>query len=258
MPQRLSILKQVYPILLILILLAGCTSGGGVVVEKGDTVFVHYVGKLENGKVFDTNIQDVAENPVVEKTDTFNKHTVYTPLKFTVGAGEVIEGFDDAVIGMKEGETKEVTIPPENGYEWREDLTQVGQRVAVLDKVESVTFHDLTKATGLTEFVVGTVVPWREWKAEIVAVSDETVVLKSIVNTSTINTEVGSFDIVVDTGTITETFTPKEGAEIKTHTGKGKLSIINDTHFLIDFNPPLAGKTLVFDITVDTVEKAQA
>ena len=250
-------MKQFLPFFIILILLAGCTSGG-VVVEDGDTVFVRYVGKLENGRVFDTNIQDVAENQLIEKTDTFNTRNVYTPLKFTIGAEDVITGFEEGVIGMKEGTTREVTIPPEKGYEWREDLTQIGERVAVLDKVESVTFHDFTEATGLTEFVAGTVVPWREWKAEIVVVSSDSVILKSIVTTSTVNSEIGTFDIVVDTGTITETFTPKEDAAIETNFGKGKLSIINDTHFLMDFNPPLAGKTLIFEITVDTVEKAQA
>ncbi len=90
------------------------------------------------------------------------------------------------------------------------------------------------------------------------AVSGGMVVLKSSVNTSTVNSEIGSFDIVVETGTIIETFTPKEGVEIQSHSGSGRLSIINDTHFLMDFNPPLAGKTLIFEITVDAVEKATA
>ncbi len=250
-------MKKVLFILAIVILIAGCASNG-VVVEEGDTVFVYYTGKLENGKVFDTNIQDVAESPVIEKTDTFNSRSVYTPLKFTIGADEVIEGFEETVIGMKEGETREASIPPEKGYEWNKNLTQIAPRIAVIDKVESVTFNDLTEATGLTEFVVGTIVPWREWKAEIIAVNGGSVVLKSIVNTSTVNSEIGSFDIVVETGTIIETFTPKEGVEIQSHSGSGRFIIINDTHFLMDFNPPLAGKTLIFEITVDAVEKAAA
>ncbi len=104
-------MKKVLFILAFVILIAGCTSGG-VVVEEGDTVFVYYTGKLENGQVFDTNLKDVAESSVVEKTDTFNSRSVYTSFKFTVGAGEVIEGFEEAVIGMREGETREASIPP--------------------------------------------------------------------------------------------------------------------------------------------------
>lgn len=74
-------------------------------VEKGDTVKVHYTGKFENGKVFDTS----------EGKD---------PLSFETGAGRVIRGFDDAVIGMKKDEEKEVKIPPKDAYGTIQDELQ--------------------------------------------------------------------------------------------------------------------------------------
>lgn len=75
-------------------------------VKTGDTVKVHYTGKLDNGEVFDTSEQG-------------------EPLAFTVGAGEVIDGFDQALIGMQVGESKEIVIPPEQAYGARdEDLVQ--------------------------------------------------------------------------------------------------------------------------------------
>ncbi|MFP4188866.1 MAG: peptidylprolyl isomerase, partial [Halobacteriales archaeon] len=40
----------------------------------------------------------------------------YVPLEFKVGAGEVVQGFDEGVVGMEEGETDEITVPPEKGY----------------------------------------------------------------------------------------------------------------------------------------------
>ncbi len=67
------------------------------VVHNGDVVEVDYVGSFPDGEVFDSS----------EDRD---------PLMFTAGAGEVIPGFDKAVLGMKVGETKEVTIPPEQAY----------------------------------------------------------------------------------------------------------------------------------------------
>ncbi len=67
-------------------------------VKKGDTIKVEYTGRLEDGTVFDTS-----EN-----------HE--EPLVFTVGDQKLIKGFDDAVVGMQEGEEKEVTIPPEEAY----------------------------------------------------------------------------------------------------------------------------------------------
>jgi len=66
-------------------------------VEKGNTVRVHYTGKFENGEIFDTSVNR-------------------TPLEFIVGNGQVIKGFDEAVIGMKIGERKIVNIPFEEAY----------------------------------------------------------------------------------------------------------------------------------------------
>lgn len=67
-------------------------------VKEGDTVKVEYVGKLEDGTVIDSS----------EQHDK--------PLEFVVGQGQLIKGFDDAVLGMEVGEEKEVTIPPDQGY----------------------------------------------------------------------------------------------------------------------------------------------
>ncbi len=73
--------------------------------KEGDTVRVHYTGKLGDGTVFDTS--DESE-----------------PLEFTIGKGQIIPGFEQAVVGMKPGETKTTTIPPEEAYgSRREDMT---------------------------------------------------------------------------------------------------------------------------------------
>lgn len=66
-------------------------------IKAGDTISVDYTGKLEDGNVFDSS-------------------EGRAPLKFTVGAGMLIKGFDTAVLGMKPGESKSVTIPPAEGY----------------------------------------------------------------------------------------------------------------------------------------------
>jgi peptidylprolyl isomerase len=66
-------------------------------IQSGDTIAVDYTGKLENGEVFDSS----------EGRE---------PLTFTVGAGMLIKGFDQAVLGMEKGESKTVTIAPEDGY----------------------------------------------------------------------------------------------------------------------------------------------
>ena len=67
-------------------------------VKKGDKVKVEYTGTFENGEVFDAS----------------EKHG--QPLEFEVGAGQMIKGFDEAVVGMAKDEEKEITLKPEDAY----------------------------------------------------------------------------------------------------------------------------------------------
>ena len=66
-------------------------------VKEGDVVKVHYTGKLVNGEQFDSSVGR-------------------EPLEFTVGAGQMIKGFDDAMPGMNLGEKKTINIAPEDAY----------------------------------------------------------------------------------------------------------------------------------------------
>ena len=97
------------PILMVVVALAlvgaACSSGGeeepeagGLMVQDGDLVEVHYVGTLEDGSTFDSSRERG------------------TPLSFTVGSGQVIVGFDDAVRGLSVGETRTHTMSPEDAY----------------------------------------------------------------------------------------------------------------------------------------------
>ena len=84
---------------------------GSVVVEVGDTVQVDYTGKLPDGTVFDTSDPEVAVSAGV-----YQEGRPYQPLVVGVGAHNVIKGFEDGLLGMKEGERRTLTIAPEDGY----------------------------------------------------------------------------------------------------------------------------------------------
>ncbi|MCL4373982.1 MAG: peptidylprolyl isomerase [Candidatus Marsarchaeota archaeon] len=144
--------------------LSSSVSGASVV--PGDNVSVYYTGKFVNGTVFSTNVGGA-------------------PFNFTVGAGETITGFNNAVMGMKVGENKTVTLPPSEAY------GAVNQSLIV--------------AVPITDF------------------GNQTL---------------------------------KQGMAIKTSSGlTGGIIGINATTVIVDFNPPLAGDTLVFQIHLVSIRK---
>jgi len=113
-------------------------------VKDGDTVKVHYTGKLENGDVFDSSREK-------------------EPFEFTVGNKAVIPGFEKGLVGMGVGDTKTIEIPPEEAYgskqdelvvvvnksEFPDDITpSVGQRLQIKQQDGNpvvVTITDLTE-----------------------------------------------------------------------------------------------------------------
>lgn len=87
-------------------------------VKEGDTVKVHYTGKLNDGTVFDSS----------EDRE---------PLEFTMGEGQLIPGFEKAVEGLKEGDSTTVEIPTDEAYgERREDLELEVAKSELPDNVE--------------------------------------------------------------------------------------------------------------------------
>jgi FKBP-type peptidyl-prolyl cis-trans isomerase 2 len=79
--------------------------------QSGDTVSVHYVGKFPGGKVFDTSMKAEAI-----RSGLYNPARDYKPLQVVLGMHRVISGFEEALVGMRVNDTKEVTLPPEKAY----------------------------------------------------------------------------------------------------------------------------------------------
>lgn len=104
--------------------------------KSGDTVRVHYTGKLGDGSVFDSS----------EGRD---------PLEFTVGSGQVIPGFDAAVSGMSPGDERSVTIPAADAYgERKEDLMIVVERSQIPQEIDPSVGQQLQLSQEGRAFVV--------------------------------------------------------------------------------------------------------
>ena len=104
--------------------------------RSGDTVRVHYTGKLEDGSVFDSsNGRD--------------------PLEFTVGSGQVIPGFESAVSGMSPGEERSVTIPAADAYgDRKDDLVIVVERSQLPEDIDPAPGQQLQLSQEGRAFVV--------------------------------------------------------------------------------------------------------
>ncbi len=104
--------------------------------QSGNTVRVHYTGTLDDGTVFDSS----------KGRD---------PIEFTVGGGQVIAGFDSAVTGMSEGESKKITIPAAQAYgERREELMLQVERTQFPADVEPQVGQQFQMSQGEQNFVV--------------------------------------------------------------------------------------------------------
>jgi peptidylprolyl isomerase len=86
--------------------------------KPGDTVRLHYTGRLEDGTVFDTS-------------------TGHAPIQFTISAGLVIYGLDQAIVGMGAGEERCIRVPAHEAHgQHRDDLVLELRRDQMLDHVE--------------------------------------------------------------------------------------------------------------------------
>jgi FKBP-type peptidyl-prolyl cis-trans isomerase 2 len=79
--------------------------------KHGDQVTVHYIGTLDNGRIFDQRDDD-------------------QPLVFTIGSGEIFPALEQDIVGMKVGEVKNIHLPAEQAYgpRLKENLLQVSRQ----------------------------------------------------------------------------------------------------------------------------------
>ncbi|KAF9066157.1 hypothetical protein BDP27DRAFT_1449876 [Rhodocollybia butyracea] len=95
------------------------TVGTGPMAKKGQTISMRYIGKLTNGKIFDSN-------------------TKGKPFTFRLGAGEVIRGWDEGIVGMQVGGERVLTVPPLLGYGKKGSPPQIPGNATLIFEVKCI------------------------------------------------------------------------------------------------------------------------
>ncbi len=116
-------------------------------ITNGSTVTIEYIGRREDGQVFDTSRASVAREAGFLENGRAEEE--YEPLTFEIGGGRIIEGLEDGLLGYEVGDTPTIVIPPEEAYgEHNQELVQAydaeeftamldGQMPAEGDRVET-------------------------------------------------------------------------------------------------------------------------
>jgi FKBP-type peptidyl-prolyl cis-trans isomerase 2 len=249
------------------------------VVERGDEVQVHYTGKFLDGRIFDTSLENIGRNDTFPKSSTFNPDKNYDQLTFVVGDGSMIQGFDEGVRGMKKGEERSITVPPEKGYgETDPDLIYnipVVNKVPIYEDLPRADF-DSNYSKEVAKAGVTSAHHFWGWPIRIVTISNETVTIENnpgygenyrgfswnttITGLSTAEGKITVRHLVgtkVDTDTIApERFRKYDSSLSPTVTETGVISVENN-EIIIDFNKEVVGKTLIFEVSIEELTKGE-
>lgn len=282
--------KSLILLLAVVVLFSGCVDQKSVsqkTVKTGDKISADYIGSLPDGKVFSTSIEKVAE-----ENNIFNPGSGYEPLNITVGKGEVIPGLDEGVVGMKVGETKTLTIPPEKAYGQSNPeriraypIIQVVPKKfpRVFDipldefeatfgkghKIEDVvniprtsinlTIRNITTNVSLSyNFKVGEQVPsGAPWNETVVKIDEKNLTVNYSVKKNEVvqfrNVPWNTTVIDVNNDNITLKHNAIPDTVISSMFGQTKVSF-NETSIIMDQNHELAGKTLIFKVTLNSIQ----
>ncbi len=261
------------------------SSTGGA--AAGDTVSVYYVGTLASGEVFDTTDEAIA---------TANGLPVHTDaLEFTIGEGQMIQGFEEGVKGMKEGDVKTITIPAAEAYGDYDPTMVISiprvesiERTQELDRVMEIAAAVYVQVFG-DEPTVGATketdeLPWAveitkandtmvslkavvkegdkpelssRWPTTVVAVTDEKITVRAdATEGQVIDTALGDATIHVEDDALELTYNPIVGSTIFLGgTSGGTVTEVTDAMMTVDTNHKLAGEDLTFKITLAKLDK---
>ena len=219
------------------------------VVEAGDTVYVDYILSTSIGQVIDTSFRNVAEIWMLNLSHGFE------PIALKVGDNRSIPALEEALLGMKKGEDKEFTVPPEKAYgERNESLVMIFERTTVFPLYEELSVESF-KTIFQEEPILSGVYSLNYWNVTVTNMSGDMVTFFNDAKEGAMLTHRGLVNIKVGGDNVTLTLDPIVNNTISTLEGTGRIVSVGEETYTVDFNHPLAGESLLIFILVERVIK---
>ncbi len=226
--------------------------------KANDTVFVDYSLWVENGTLYATSIESVARAAGI-----YRPGATYSPMNFTIGKDQVIKGFEQAVIGMKVGDEKNVTVLPADAYgDYDVSAQEAASETYSLPRVEPVPLGQFMAAFPNFNASENQTIDMGGFNATVLAVTNETVTIRSDpeVNQSLPRPASAIPEVVAN---VTDTLiivkrVPQAGmfylwTDASGTTQLAQVKWVRDGVVMLDYNPPLAGHTLNFTIKLVSI-----
>lgn len=230
------------------------------IVQPGDLVEVSYTASLETGEVFRTTRASVAEDPNREKVGWYETQE-YCCGPETLVAGEegAVPGLGGALLGMRMGEKRRVTVPESKAYGPR-NAKWLGEfaRVRSISRIMTIPAESYIKQYGGFPVKDKTVDVNPYVTGRIVEVKEENVTLELTPTAEIDEAELGTTRVKVVDDRIDLVLTPRIGAPFPFQDRTGRIIAVGDRKFTVDFNHPLAGKPIVLEIEVGSLTKVSS
>ncbi len=256
---RISVFETIYNIkrdvailgfvgILIVVAFIGLTYAPSQV-EEGDIVTMKYTLYDENYDILETN-----------------------EMNFTVGENQIIPGLEKGIIGLSEGKTETIEVPPELGYGGydptnvkivQEEVEIARSDSAALSTLETVTDEEIEAGAKIN---INTL-PWKISIFSIEEVEKEGTTVQEVVYKhepveGSLYTDPLLLPWPIKVTSINETKVvyknmPDIGTQVVSNNRVGTVSKIEDGQIVVDFNHELAGETLIFKVKILDIEKAE-
>lgn len=227
-----------------------------ITVAAGDLVTVAYTATLKSGELLWTTDPQIAADPEYKKVDGYPDRQATGPETIVVGSEDGFPGLAHAALGLKKGEHTQVVVPAAQSLGDRNPgllrkysrTKTVPVRMPIPAKTYLQRFGGFPIKGGIVDYNAYT-------KGHIVEVSSEGVILELSPVKEEVESDFGLTRMQVVDDQIHIHLTPRLGGHFELDKRAGRVVAVDDRQFTVDYNKPMAGESVVFDLKIVDITK---